>query len=179
MSTDAQLVAASWRQLLAAFSAAQAGALLYEMLFQQSPRLAAALFRGVDGAAQGGKLIAMVGSAVAHADDLGALGPALAVLGERHAGYGVVAAHYPAIQQALLATLSLGLGDAMTPEVAAAWRNVYAAMQAAMLKGQYSPRGVALARAYRKRHGPSYEVPVAIAVSVVVVVTAVFFLRRK
>jgi hemoglobin-like flavoprotein len=41
-------------------------------------------------------------------------------LGARHSGYGVAAAHYAIVGEALLWTLERGLGEGFTPEVRSA-----------------------------------------------------------
>jgi hemoglobin-like flavoprotein len=46
-------------------------------------------------------------------------------LGVRHAGYGVHAAHYDMVGQALMETLRAGLQTALTPDVADAWAAMY------------------------------------------------------
>ena len=51
--------------------------------------------------------------------------PAVQELGRRHARYGVTDAHYDTVAAALLWTLGLGLGEAFTPEVAAAHAAAY------------------------------------------------------
>jgi hemoglobin-like flavoprotein len=56
-------------------------------------------------------------------------------LGARHSGYGVMAAHYELVGEALLWTLERGLGDGFTPEVRSAWASVYGVLAAAMQAG--------------------------------------------
>lgn len=48
---------------------------------------------------------------------LARLCPVLEALGGRHAGYGVIPAHFDIVGQALLWTLEQGLGELWTPEV--------------------------------------------------------------
>jgi hemoglobin-like flavoprotein len=57
-------------------------------------------------------------------------------LGRRHAGYGVKEAHYDSVGAALLWTLEQGLGEAWTPDVAAAWTDVYVLLSGIMLNAQ-------------------------------------------
>jgi hypothetical protein len=59
-------------------------------------------------------------------------------LGSKHVTYGVESHHYDIIGQALLDTLALGLGDAFTPEVKAAWEAVYAVVATTMKGDQYA-----------------------------------------
>ena len=53
----------------------------------------------------------------------------------KHATYGVVAAHFPVVGAAFLKTLSVGLGDAYTDEVAAAFTGLWGVVEATMLAG--------------------------------------------
>jgi methyl-accepting chemotaxis protein len=126
--TTIQQVQTSWQQVLPI--APQAAALFYEQLFTLDPTLRP-LFRG-DMQAQGAKLMQMIGAAVSQLQRLDSLVPVLQGLGQRHAGYGVQPAHYATVGSALLATLALGLGPAFTPEVKAAWTEVYGVMARVM-----------------------------------------------
>ena len=58
-------------------------------------------------------------------DKLDTLIPAIEALGRRHAGYGVKPGDYATVGRALLDTLRMGLGEAFTPEVEAAWTEAY------------------------------------------------------
>jgi len=111
----------------------QAAALFYDKLFERDPSIST-LFRG-DMAQQGARLMHMIEGAVSMLDRPAMLKHALLRLGERHAGYGVVDAHYPVVGAALLDTLAVGLGDAFTPEVREAWATMYAAIVQAMREG--------------------------------------------
>lgn len=64
-------------------------------------------------------------SAVNGLDRPEAILPAVQALGARHAGYGVVDAHYATVAEALLWTLKQGLGSAFTTDVAEAWVAAY------------------------------------------------------
>ena len=103
--------------------APQAAALFYGRLFEIAPEVKP-LFKG-DIAEQGRKLMQVLAAAVGGLDDLGALVPTVQALGKRHAGYGVVDAHYDKVAEALLWTLGKGLGDGFTPPVKDAWVAVY------------------------------------------------------
>jgi hemoglobin-like flavoprotein len=74
----------------------------------------------------------MIGTAVAGLSRLDELVPAVQALGERHVGYGVKDAHYDTVAAALLDTLEKGLGPAFTPEVKAAWVEVYGVLASTM-----------------------------------------------
>lgn len=129
-----QLVQSSWAQV--APIATQAAALFYANLFTRDPSLKV-LFKG-DMVEQGAKLMQMIGVAVSKLDQPDVLIPALEKLGQRHAGYGVLEAHYGTVAGALLDTLATGLGPAFTPEVKAAWTEVYGVMASVMLKAAAS-----------------------------------------
>ena len=123
------LVQHSWSQVLPI--APQAAALFYGNLFTLDPTLQP-LFKG-DMAAQGQRLMQMIGAAVNQIDRLDTLLPVLQGLGRRHASYGVQQGHYATVGQALLQTLAQGLGDGFAPEVEAAWTEVYGVIAGAML----------------------------------------------
>ena len=100
-----------------------AAELFYKKLFELDPDLRP-LFKG-DMTEQGRKLMAMIGTAAKGLNDLDKLVPAVQALGVRHAGYGVVDAHYGTVAEALLWALEQGLGDDFTPEVKDAWTEIY------------------------------------------------------
>ena len=110
-----------------------AAALFYGRLFDLDPKLER-LFKG-DIVEQGRKLMQMLGVAVRSLDRLEQLLPAVHTLGARHVGYGVREGHYETVGRALIWTLRKGLGDSFTPEVEAAWAEVYAALAGAMKDG--------------------------------------------
>lgn len=114
--------------------APQAADLFYQNLFEAHPGLRR-LFRS-DMQTQGAKLMRMIGVAVGKLGDLDHLIPVLASLGQAHAGYGVVPAHYDMVGNALLKTLSQGLGEAFTPEVERAWAEVYGVVAHTMCEAQ-------------------------------------------
>jgi NAD(P)H-dependent flavin oxidoreductase YrpB (nitropropane dioxygenase family)/hemoglobin-like flavoprotein len=101
----------------------EAAALFYVRLFQIAPSLRP-LFKG-EMEAQGAKLMAMLSTAVANLDRLETIVPAVRALGARHAGYGVQAADYGPVAEALLWTLGHALGDAFTAETRDAWVAAY------------------------------------------------------
>eukprot|EP01052_Picozoa_sp_SAG31_P053898 SAG31_NODE_14051_length_830_cov_0.772914_2_plen_82_part_00 len=79
-----------------------------------------------------------VGTAVGMLRKLDELVPVLTDLGKRHVKYGVLAAHYDVVGQAVLKTLEMGLGDAFTPEVKAAWTEVYGIVSSTMIGDNYN-----------------------------------------
>lgn len=128
-STTITLVQQSWAKVVPI--APQAAELFYNNLFTADPTLKP-LFKG-DMTEQGKKLMQMIGAAVNKLTDLDALVPVLQNLGKRHAGYGVLPAHYDTVGAALLKTLEQGLGSAFTSEVKAAWTAVYGVMAQVMI----------------------------------------------
>jgi nitric oxide dioxygenase len=108
-----------------------AATIFYEELFDRDPELRK-LFKD-DMTAQRQKLMAMLGTAVAHLGDWATISGAVRALGKRHVGYGVKPADYETVGAALLATLKKGLGDAFTPEVHDAWTVCIALVAAEML----------------------------------------------
>src|SRR5829696_6491916 len=72
----------------------------------------------------GGQQRALAGAICAYAaniDNLGALGPAVELIAQKHCSLGIQAEHYPIVGKHLLVAVKDILGDAVTPEVAAAW----------------------------------------------------------
>ena len=128
-----QLIRNSWAQIVP--MADQAAALFYERLFEIDPSTRC-LFRNADVEQQRKKLLELLGVVVHGLDDLDALSAMLEGLGRRWAGCGVKDRHYEAVGAALLWTLQQGLGPSWTPEVAAAWSEVYALLSAVMRAAQ-------------------------------------------
>ena len=114
-----------------------AAQLFYARLFELDPDLEL-LFKG-NLTEQGRKLMQMLGVAVASLDRMEQLLPALQSLGSRHVNYGVRDKDYETVGRALLWTLRKGLGEAFTPDVEAAWSNVYATLASAMQSGTGVP----------------------------------------
>ncbi len=110
--------------------APQAAELFYGRLFELDPSVRP-LFKG-DMKEQGRKLMGMIATAVANLDNLAAVVPAVQDMGRRHAGYGVLPAHYATVGTALLWTLEQGLGDAFTPDCRDAWAAMYGAVAGVM-----------------------------------------------
>lgn len=128
-ATTISRVQASWSRVEPISSTA--GDLFYDKLFELDPELRN-LFKG-DMADQKAKLMQMIGTAVKMLDRLDELDPVLVRLGGRHVDYGVRPEHYATVGAALLDTLSKGLGDDFTPDVEAAWTEVYGVLKDAML----------------------------------------------
>ncbi|MGU3465899.1 methyl-accepting chemotaxis protein [Methylobacterium sp. C33D] len=97
--------------------------IFYGRLFDTAPQVRS-LFPD-DMSAQKRKLVAMLALAVSNLDKPEALVATVRDLGDRHAGYGALQAHYEAVGAALLWTLEQGLGPDFTPEVRDAWAETY------------------------------------------------------
>jgi hemoglobin-like flavoprotein len=123
------IVQSSWQKVLPA--APQAGMFFYENLFAADPGLKP-LFKG-NIATQSQMLMTMIDAAVGKLNDLEALVPVLQQLAKRHVAYGAQEAHYATVGSALLKTLEQGLGNAFTPDVKAAWTDVYGVMASVMI----------------------------------------------
>ena len=128
---DIVLVQASFARLVPMQDAA--ADLFYDRLFALTPKLRE-LFPS-DLRDQKRKLMQMIATAVGGLNNLDKLVPAVKALGARHSGYGVTAAHYTIVGEALLWTLERGLGEAFTPEVRSAWVKVYNVLAATMQAG--------------------------------------------
>ncbi len=105
----------------------------YEILFERYPALAP-LFRR-DRTAQAKMLAGAIAAVLDHLDDAPWLKTNLGELGAKHATYGVTAAMYDQVGDALLATLAEVAGDAWTPDVAEQWTLAYGAIAELMQSG--------------------------------------------
>ena len=132
-----KLVQDTFRQV--APIAETAAQLFYARLFELDPDLEL-LFKG-NLTEQGRKLMQMIGLAVNSLDRMEQLLPVLQSLGTRHVIYGVRDKDYDTVGRALLWTLRKGLGEAFTPDVEAAWSNVYTTLASAMQSGTATPSG--------------------------------------
>jgi|SRR5262245_21684205 len=139
-----KLVQDSFRQI--APIAETAAQLFYARLFELDPDLEL-LFTG-NLSEQGRKLMQMLGLAVNSLDRMEQLLPLVRSLGARHVTYGVRDKDYGTVGEALLWTLRKGLGDAFTPDVEAAWSNVYATLASAMQSGAETQAGATPALVY-------------------------------
>jgi hemoglobin-like flavoprotein len=141
-----KLVQDSFRQV--APIAETAAQLFYARLFDLDPDLES-LFKG-NLTEQGRKLMQMLALAVNSLDRMEQILPAVRSLGTRHVAYGVRDKDYDTVGQALLWTLRKGLGEAFTPEVEAAWTNVYATLASAMQSGSITAAAIPASLAERK-----------------------------
>jgi hemoglobin-like flavoprotein len=90
------------------------------------------MFSRTDMASQRQNLTQTFAVVVASVDRLETIVPAVEALGRRHTGYGVQAAHFDTVGQALLDTLGIGLGEGFTAEVRDAWATAYGILAGVM-----------------------------------------------
>lgn len=107
------------------------GDVFYSRLFLKEPSLRK-LFQ-VPGQEQAKKLIDMLDLIVSRLDRLYELDDKIRQLAIRHEGYGVKPSHYEDVGNALLWSISKGLGKDWTPEVEAAWVACYTTLTSTML----------------------------------------------
>lgn len=107
--------------------------LFYGRLFAMEPGVRP-LFQN-DISKQGMKLMEMLTAVVEHLDQVEELTPVLHAMGQRHAGYGVLPAHYAMVEAALLWSMGQALGATFDAEVKSAWRTVIGAVSQAMQEG--------------------------------------------
>ncbi len=105
--------------------------LFYDTLFEQNPAVRR-MFPS-DMKEQQKKLATTLKLAVEGASRLDKLVPALQSLGEKHAAYGVVPAHFDAVGAALLATLASAAGPLWNDELEQAWAITYGIIAATMI----------------------------------------------
>ncbi|GAA4910869.1 NAD(P)H-flavin reductase [Stackebrandtia albiflava] len=118
---DADRLKASWG--LVAAHGEQVPLFFYSRLFLAHPEVRE-LFP-IAMASQRDKLVRALGAVVSNVDNLDAVVPYLRRLGADHRKFGALREHYPAVGDALLATLAHFSGPAWTPEVAADWETAY------------------------------------------------------
>lgn len=109
--------------------------LFYARLFETLPE-ARPLFRG-DMVQLKHKFIATLAVIVGSLDNLTGLLSVTGKLAKDHVHYGVEAAHYKLMGDALFWSLAQGLGEHWTPDVEASWQKVYAFLCARMISAAY------------------------------------------
>lgn len=135
-----QLVTESFNKVVPI--ADQAAAMFYERLWEIAPETKR-LFKATNMKQQGEKLMEMIGIAVRALNNLEAIIPAVQALGRRHIAYGVTEADYEPVGAALLWTLEQGLGADFTPDVKAAWTQVYSILVSVATQGYGELEGAA------------------------------------
>ncbi|MFC9325194.1 globin domain-containing protein [Kitasatospora sp. NPDC057015] len=106
-------------------------AYFYQHLFEHNPELRPLFAEHLDD--QQNQLWAALGALVTHLEDTETLVGILTGLGTRHARYGALPEHFPAVGASLLASLRHFAGEeAWTPEVEASWTAVHGVVTATM-----------------------------------------------
>ena len=113
----------------------QAAAIFYDRLFEVAPSVKAMF--PADMTEQRKKLMAVLAVVVNGLGNLKSVLPAASALAKRHVSYGAEPEHYPVVGGALLWTLEKGLGEAWTPEIAAAWTAAYGTLSGYMISEAY------------------------------------------
>ncbi|MFJ9925087.1 globin domain-containing protein [Streptomyces misionensis] len=109
----------------------------YSRLFAAHPELLRDLFNrgnqasGAQKSALAGSIAAFAGHLVQHPDERPDV--MLSRIAHKHASLGVVPEQYPVVHEHLFAAIAEVLGDAVTPEVAEAWTEVYWLMANALI----------------------------------------------
>ena len=118
-----------------------AAAMFYGRLFEIAPEVKP-LFHG-DMAEQRRKLMTTLGVVVNGLKNLDAVLPQARALAVKHVAYGVKAAHYAPVGEALIWTLDRGLGADFTSEVRSAWLAAYGALSGVMIAEAYGEQDAA------------------------------------
>ena len=113
----------------------QAAVIFYDRLFEVAPAVKAMF--PTDMTEQRKKLMATLAVVVNGLANLESILPAASALATRHVSYGAKPEHYPVVGGALLWTLEKGLGEAWTPDVAAAWTSAYGTLSTYMISEAY------------------------------------------
>ncbi|CAK0848411.1 unnamed protein product [Prorocentrum cordatum] len=159
---QASAVEGTWKQAAAALGAETVGVLLFRQIFDIAPEALQLFPFGEDPdlydnpklKGHGVKVVTMVDAVIKGVRDLEGLKPTLQDLGLRHVGYGVLPPHYDVVGQALLRTLRLGLQDAFTQGVEAAWTKLWAFVAKWSMAGNYpqlEPGGAGPSKAAKAR----------------------------
>ena len=118
-----------------------AAALFYGRLFEIAPEVRAMF--PADLTEQRRKLVAALAMVVGGLKNLDAMLPAVKGLASRHVGYGVGAAHYAPVGEALIWTLQQGLGEDFTAETRQAWASAYGLLAGVMIAEAYGEEAAA------------------------------------
>jgi len=118
-----------------------AAKLFYDRLFEIAPEVRP-LFRN-DMQEQGRKAMVTLAFIVGSLRNLDAILPAVQSMAIKHVTYGVSAAHYRQLGEALDWVLAEGLGHQFTPEVRAAWSATYEVLANAMISAAYGRQAAA------------------------------------
>lgn len=116
-----------------------AASVFYENLFEIDPSLRP-MFDD-DLTEQSNKALFAFGAVVAQIHDIDVCREMTRGLATRHVAYGVTPEHYPKVGAAVLATVAMVMGDAMTPRIADAWQKAYDAVASTMIETAYGKDG--------------------------------------
>ncbi len=98
----------------------------YERMFRENPEVQAYFNQAHQHS--GGQQKALAGAICAyftHIDNLGALGPAVELIAQKHCSLGIAPEHYPIVGKHLLAAIKDVMGDAATDEIIGAVAEAY------------------------------------------------------
>jgi hemoglobin-like flavoprotein len=132
-STQVKLVQESFAKVVSISE--QAAVIFYDRLFEVAPAVKSMF--PADMTEQRKKLMGMLAAVVNGLSNLESILPAASALAKRHVGYGAKPEHYPVVGGTLLWTLEKGLGEAWTPDVAAAWTAAYGTLSGYMISEAY------------------------------------------
>ena len=127
-SHQIELVQTSFRKMQPALGTATD--LFYSRLFEVTPEVRKLFPEDMTALKQ--KLAEMLETTIGNLHQFYTVQPTLKALGERHVGYGVKTEHYALVGGALLWAIGKSLGPDYTPEVRAAWTEVYTSLAGAM-----------------------------------------------
>lgn len=130
--TTTDLVQRSWQRVQPA--RARLAEAFYERLFELDPRLED-LFVATEMVSQRQKFTAMLGEVLRLSGDPDAFAALLRASGARHRGYGVVAAHYRSVGEALLWALDDATPGGLDPATRSAWAEAYTHLAHVMRSG--------------------------------------------
>lgn len=129
MTADLSLIRSSFKVVEPHGS--QVTGYFYEHLFANNPAVRPLFAPHID--EQRDRLWAALGALVTNIENTETLVGMLQNLGRRHAGYGALPEHYPAVGASLIATLQHFAGDAWTPEIEESWVAVYGVISSTMI----------------------------------------------
>lgn len=114
-----------------------ATSIFYENLFDVAPNLRPMF--GEELTEQSNKALFAFGAIVAQIHDLDICRDLTRELAIRHVAYGVQPEHYASVGAAVIRTVEMVMGDAMTDDIATSWQKAYDAVAAAMIETAYGP----------------------------------------
>jgi len=107
----------------------------YTLMFEGNPEVK--VFFNQSHQHSGGQQKALAGAICAYAaniDNLGALGPAVELIAQKHCSLGIKPEHYPIVGKHLLVAIKDVLGEAITDEIITAWANAYGLLADVLIK---------------------------------------------